>query len=204
MPVYLDPRVIEGSLYTLDNNVRQHVVTMLINGMEVAVLEHHLQDTVKEMKNFSVAFNTFKKDMEHSLTQHLLPRQVGGQMCECPHSYFCSGGRNHPSSAGGLERGSVFAARCNTPFTQSPDSTGSSSSTANTQSESDIMPPLEEVSSESGSSEEEKGDGSKSEEDWQSAGEEDSDLGVFGVDSEGSGGDTWELFSVSGVRRNSV
>jgi CheY-specific phosphatase CheX len=66
MPIYLDPRVIEGSLYTLDNNVKQHAITTLINGMEVAVLEHCLQDTVKEMKNLSVAFNTFKKDMEHS------------------------------------------------------------------------------------------------------------------------------------------
>jgi hypothetical protein len=72
MPIYLGPRVIESSLYTLDNNVKQHAITTLINGMEVAVLEHHLQDTVKEMKNLSVAFNTFKKDMEHSLMQHLL------------------------------------------------------------------------------------------------------------------------------------
>jgi hypothetical protein len=78
MPIYLDPRVIEGSLYTLDNNVKQHAITTLINGMEVAVLEHRLQDTVKEMKLLSVAFNTLKKDIEHSLTQHLLPRQIGG------------------------------------------------------------------------------------------------------------------------------
>jgi hypothetical protein len=204
MPIYLDPRVIEGSLYTLDNNVKQHAITTLINGMEVAVLEHRLQDTVKEMKNLSVAFNTFKKDIEHSLMQHLLPRQVGGRSCECPHHYFCSGGRNRPSSVGGLERGSVFAVRCNTPFARSPDSTGSSSTAADTESESDILPPLEEVSPESGCSEEEKSDGSKSEEDWQSAGEEGSDLGGFGVNSEGSGGDTWELFGVSGVRRDSV
>jgi hypothetical protein len=78
MPIYLDPRVIEGPLYTLDNNVKQHSITMLINGMEVAVLEHQLQDTIKEMKNLSVAFNTLKKDIKHSLTQHLLPHQVGG------------------------------------------------------------------------------------------------------------------------------
>jgi hypothetical protein len=78
MPIYLDPRVIEGSLYTLDNNVKQHSITTLINGMEVVVLEHRLQDTVKEMKNLSVTFNTFKNDIKHSLMQHLLPCQVGG------------------------------------------------------------------------------------------------------------------------------
>jgi hypothetical protein len=94
MPIYLDPRVIEGSLYTLDNNVKQHSITTLINGMEVAVLEHQLQDAVKEMKNLSVTFNTFKKDIKHSLTQRLLPHQIGGLSCERPHSYFCSGGRN--------------------------------------------------------------------------------------------------------------
>jgi hypothetical protein len=172
--------------------------------MEVAVLEHRLQDTIKEMKNLSVAFNTFKKDIKHSLTQHLLPSQVGGQQCECPHSYFCSGGRNRPSSAGGLERGSTFAVHCNTPFTWSPDSTGLSSTTANTESKSDVMPPLEEVSSESRDSEEEKGDRSEGEEDWQSAGEEGGDPRGVGVDSEGSGGEAWELFSISGVRRDSV
>jgi hypothetical protein len=111
MPIYLDPRVIEGSLHTLDNSVKQHAITTLINGMEVAVLEHRLQDTVKEMKKLSVAFNTFKKDIEHSLMQHLLPHQVGGRLCECPHSYFCNGGWNRPSSVGGLERGSTFAVR---------------------------------------------------------------------------------------------
>jgi hypothetical protein len=190
MPIYLDPQVIEGSLYTLDNSVKQHSITTLINGMEVAVLEHQLQDMVKEMKNLSVTFNTFKNDIKHSLTQHLLPRQVGGRVCECPHSYFCSGGRNQPSSAGGLERGSTFAAHCNTPFPRSPNSTGSSSSTANSTSESDIMPPLEEVSPESGSSEEEESNGSKSEEDWQGAGEEGGNSGGIGIDSEGSGGDT--------------
>jgi hypothetical protein len=78
MPIYLDPRVIEGSLYTLNDDIKQHCITTLINGMEVAVLEHRLQDTIKEMKTLSVAFNTFKNDLEHSLTQHLLPRQVGG------------------------------------------------------------------------------------------------------------------------------
>jgi hypothetical protein len=204
MPIYLDPRVIEGSLYTLDNNIKQHAITTLINGMEVAVLEHRLQDTVKEMKNLSVAFGTLKKDIEHSLTQHLLPRQIGGRVCECPHTYFCSGGRNRPSSVGGLERGSVFAARCNTPFARSPESTGSSSTAADSESESDIMPPLEEVSSESGNSKEEEGNRSESEEDWQSAGEEGGDSGGVRVDSEGSGSEAWELFGLSGVRRDSV
>jgi hypothetical protein len=66
------------------------------------------------------------------------------------------------------------------------------------------MPPLEEVSSESRDSEKEKGDGSESEENWESAGEEGSNPGGVGVDSEGSGGETWELFGVSGVRCNSV
>jgi hypothetical protein len=204
MPIYLDPRVIEGSLYTLDNNIKQQAITTLINGMEVAVLEHRLQDTVKEMKLLSVAFNTLKKDIEHSLTQHILPRQIGGRQCECPHGYFCSGGRNRPSSAGGLERGSVFAVRCNTPFARSPESTGLSSTAPNTESESDVMPPLEEVSSESRDSEEEKGDGSESEADWQSAGEEGGNSSGTRVDSEGSGVETWELFGLSGVRRDSV
>jgi hypothetical protein len=204
MPIYLDPRVIEGSLYTLDNNVKQHSITTLINGMEVAVLEHRLQDTIKEMKNLSVAFNTFKKDIEHSLTQHLLPHQVSGRLCECPHSYFCSGGRNRLSSAGGLERGSTFAIRCNTPFPGTLNSTRSTSPTAHSESESNIMPPLEAVSPESRSSEEEESDGSKSEEDWQSPGEESGNSGGVGVDSEGSGGEAWELFSLSGVRRDSV
>jgi hypothetical protein len=94
MPIYLDPQVIEGSLYSLSDDIKQHCITTLINGMEVVVLEHRLQDTIKEMKTLSVAFNTLKNDLEHSLTQHLLPRQVGGRPCECPHSYFCSGGRN--------------------------------------------------------------------------------------------------------------
>jgi hypothetical protein len=66
------------------------------------------------------------------------------------------------------------------------------------------MPSLEEVSSKSRNSEEEESDRSEGEEDWQSAGEEGSDLGGVRVDSEGSGGETWELFSVSGVRRDSV
>jgi hypothetical protein len=66
------------------------------------------------------------------------------------------------------------------------------------------MPPLEEVSSESMGSEQEEGNGSEGKEDWQSAGEEGGNSGGIGVDSEGSGGETWELFSVSGVRRNSV
>jgi hypothetical protein len=67
------------------------------------------------------------------------------------------------------------------------------------------MPPLKEVTSGSGSSEEEEeGDGSESKEDWQSAGEEGGNPGGVGVDSEGFGDDTWELFSFSGVRRDSV
>jgi hypothetical protein len=65
------------------------------------------------------------------------------------------------------------------------------------------MPPLEEVSSESGDSKEE-GDRSESEEDWQSTGEEGGDSRGVRANSEGSGGETWELFSFSGVRRDSV
>jgi hypothetical protein len=125
-------------------------------------------------------------------------------MCECPHAYFCSGGRYHPSSVGGVEHGSTFAMRCNAPFPWSPNSTGLSSSTASSESEFNIMPSLEEVSSESGNLEEEESDGSKGEEDWQSAGEEGSDSGGVGANSEGSGGEAWEPFSLSGVRRDSV
>jgi hypothetical protein len=81
--------------------------------------------------------------------------------------------------------------------------TGSSSSSTNAESESDIMPPLEEVTSGSGSSEEES-DRSEGEEDWQSTGEEGGNLGRATVNSEGFGDETWELFSLSGVRHNSV
>jgi hypothetical protein len=108
------------------------------------------------------------------------------------------------SSVGGVEHSSTFAARCNTPFHQSLNSTGSSSSITNTKSESDIMPPLKEITLGSGSSEEEEGDGSETEEDWQSAGEEGGNLERAPVDSEGFGDETWELFSLSGVRHNSV
>jgi hypothetical protein len=160
MPIYLDPRVIEGSLYTLDSNVKQHSITTLINGMEVAVLEHRLQDMVKEMKNLSVAFNTFKNDMEHSLTQHPLPSVSEFNWIVQSHYQHRVRVQYHAS--------------------------------------------LKEVSPESGSSEEEESNGSKSKEDWQSAGEEGGDSGGVGIDSEGSGGDTWELFSVSGVRHDSI
>jgi hypothetical protein len=66
------------------------------------------------------------------------------------------------------------------------------------------MPPLEEVSSESGNSEKEEGNGSEGEEDWQSAGKEGGDLRGVRANSEGSGDETWELFGFSGVRRDSV
>jgi hypothetical protein len=65
------------------------------------------------------------------------------------------------------------------------------------------MPPLEEVSSESRDSEEE-GDRSESEEDWQSTGEEGGDTGGVGTNPEGSRNEAWELFSLSGVRHDSV
>jgi hypothetical protein len=164
MPIYLDPRVIEGSLHALNDDIKHHCITTLMNGMEVSVLEHRLKDTIEELKNLSVNFNSFKNDLEHSLTQPLHPQQFGGQSCECPHSYFCSGGQYRSSSSGGVECGSTFAACCNTPFPQSPNATGSSSSTAHSRSESDIMPPLEEVTPESGNIEEES-DRSESKED---------------------------------------
>jgi hypothetical protein len=65
------------------------------------------------------------------------------------------------------------------------------------------MPPLEEVSSESRNSEEE-GDGSEGKEDWQSAGEEGGNMGGVRTNPEGSGDEAWELFSLSGVRRDSI
>jgi hypothetical protein len=116
MPIYLDPRVIEGSLHTLNDDIKHHCITMLMNGMEVSVLEHRLKDTIEELKNLSVSFNSFKNDLKHSLTQHLHPQQFSGRSCECPHSYFCSGGRYRSSPSGGVEHGSTFAACCNTPF----------------------------------------------------------------------------------------
>jgi archaellum component FlaC len=78
MPIYLDPRVIEGSLYSLNNDMKHHLITATMDGLEVSVLEHRLKDTVEELKNLSVNFNTFKRDLEHSLTQHLHPQQFGG------------------------------------------------------------------------------------------------------------------------------
>jgi CheY-specific phosphatase CheX len=78
MPIYLDPRVIEGSLYSLNDDIRHNSITTLMNGMEVSVLEHRLKDTIEELKNLSVNFNSFKNDLEHSLTQHLNPQQFGG------------------------------------------------------------------------------------------------------------------------------
>jgi hypothetical protein len=66
------------------------------------------------------------------------------------------------------------------------------------------MPPLEEVTSGLGSSEEEESDGSEGKENWQSAGEEGGNSGGATFDSEGFRDETWELFSLSGIRRNSV
>jgi CheY-specific phosphatase CheX len=73
MPIYLDPRVIEGSLHSLNDNIKHHCIATLMNGMEVAVMEHRLKDMIEELKNLSVNFNSFKNDLEHSLTQHLHP-----------------------------------------------------------------------------------------------------------------------------------
>jgi hypothetical protein len=78
MPIYLDPRVIEGSLYSLDNDMKHHSITATMNGLEVSVLEHRLKDTIEELKNLSVSFTTFKNNLEHSLIQHLHPQQFGG------------------------------------------------------------------------------------------------------------------------------
>jgi hypothetical protein len=203
MPIYLDPRVIEGSLYSLDNDIKHHFITSTMNGLEVSVLEHRLKDTIMELKNLSVEFNTFKNNLEHSLMQHFHPRQVGGRVCECPHTYFCSGGRYRPSSVGGVEHGSSFAAHCNTPFPQSLNLSGSSSSSSNTKDNSGVMAPLEEVTSGLGNSEKE-GDRSEDEEDWRSTGEERGNSGGVRTNSEGSGDETWELFSLSGIRRDSV
>jgi hypothetical protein len=141
MSIYLDPRVIEGSLYSLNNNIKHHFITSTMNSLEVSVLEHRVKDMIEELKKLSVNFNAFKLDLEHSLTQRLHPQQFNGRVCECLYTYFCSGGWYCPSSVGGVERGSSFAAPCNTPFPRSLNSTGSSSSTANTKSKSNIMPP---------------------------------------------------------------
>jgi archaellum component FlaC len=78
MPIYLDPRVIEGSLHSLDNDIKHHSITATMNGLELSVLEHRVKDTIEELKNLSVDFNTFKHDLEHSLTQHLHPQQLSG------------------------------------------------------------------------------------------------------------------------------
>jgi archaellum component FlaC len=71
--IYLDPRVIEGSLYSLDNNTKYNLIMSTMNGLELSVLENRLKTTVEELQNLSVKFNTFKHDLEHSLTQHLHP-----------------------------------------------------------------------------------------------------------------------------------
>jgi hypothetical protein len=171
MPIYLDPRVIEGSLLSLDNDIKHDSIISTMNGLELSILENRLKTTVEKLKNLLVTFNTLKHDFEHSLTQHVHPQQFGGQSCKCPHTYFCSGGWYQPSLVGGVERGSTFMAHCNTPFPRSPNSTGSPSSPSNAESESEsnIMPPLEMVTSGSGSSEEEESNGSEGKQDWKSA-----------------------------------
>jgi CheY-specific phosphatase CheX len=78
MPIYLDPRVIEGSLLSLDNDIKHHLIVSMMNGLELSVLENHLKTTIEELKNLSVEFNTFKRDLELSLTQHFHPQQFGG------------------------------------------------------------------------------------------------------------------------------
>jgi hypothetical protein len=202
----LDPRVIEGSLLSLDNDIRHHSIISTMNGLEHSVLENRLKTTVEDLKNLSVEFNTFKRDLEHSLMQHPHPQQFGGRACECPHTYYCSSGQVQSTLVGGVECGSSFAVCCNTPFPQSPGSTGSPSSPSNSESKSksDVMPPLEDVTSKSGGSEEEESDGSESKEDWKSAGEEGSDTRRVAIDSEGSGDEAWELSGFSGVRHNSI
>jgi hypothetical protein len=131
MPIYLDPRVIEGSLLSLDNNIRHHFIVSTMNGLEHSILENRLKMMVEELKNLSVEFNTFKHNLEHSLTQHLHPQQFSGRSYECPNAYFCSGGRYRLSLIGGVECGSSFAAHCNIPFLRSLNSTGSSGSSTN-------------------------------------------------------------------------
>jgi hypothetical protein len=93
MPIYLDPRVIEGSLQPLDNDAKHNSIVLTINGLELSVLENRLKTMVEELKNLSVDFNTSQCDLEHSLTQHFHPLQFGGWACECPHTYFCSSGQ---------------------------------------------------------------------------------------------------------------
>jgi hypothetical protein len=65
------------------------------------------------------------------------------------------------------------------------------------------LTPLEDVTSGSGSSEEES-NRSESKEDWKSAGEEGSDTRGVATNSEGSGDEAWELSGFSGVRCDSV
>jgi hypothetical protein len=67
--------------------------------------------------------------------------------------------------------------------------------------ESNILPPLE-VSVESGSSGKEEGNGLENEEDWQTSREEESNSDGVAVNIDGD--EIWELFSVSGVRHNSI
>jgi hypothetical protein len=201
MPIYLDPRVIEGSLYSLGNDTKHNSIMSTMNGLELSVLENRLKTTVEELKNLSVELNTCKCDLKHSLTQHLHPQQFGGQACECPHTYYYSSGWSRLSTVEGVECGSSFTVCCNTPLPRSPGSTGSPSSPFNTKSksESDIMPPLEDVTSGSGGSEEEESNGSQGEEDWKSTGEEGGNMGRVTTDSEGSGDEAWELSGFSGV-----
>jgi hypothetical protein len=110
------------------------------------------------------------------------------------------------ASFAGLECGSSFTVCCNTPFPRSLGLTRCSSPPSNAESESgsDILPPLEKVSPESGNSEKEEDNRSEGKEDRKSAGEEGGNSGESSVDSEGSGVESWGLFGLSGVRRDSV
>jgi hypothetical protein len=51
MPIYLDPRVIEGSLYSLDNDIKHSSIISTMNGLELSVLENRMKTTVEELKS---------------------------------------------------------------------------------------------------------------------------------------------------------
>jgi hypothetical protein len=50
MPIYLDPRVIEGSLLSLDNDIKHDSIISTMNGLELSILENRLKTMVEEFK----------------------------------------------------------------------------------------------------------------------------------------------------------
>jgi hypothetical protein len=60
MPIYLGPRVIEGSLHSLDNNIRHVGIMLTMNGLELSVLKTRSKVIHEEFEKLSVKFKTLQ------------------------------------------------------------------------------------------------------------------------------------------------